>query len=120
MAFRFRKSVKLFPGVRVNLSAGKRGLGVSSSLGGKGATVNMGTRRSSVSIGIPGSGLSHNQQIGGGKGKRRKSVGAQECAFSPSHQRKLSRFLQAIKIIIAVVIGLVVLIFIIGFFAGHR
>jgi hypothetical protein len=36
--FRFRKTFTIFPGVRINLSK----TGVSSSLGGRGATLNVG------------------------------------------------------------------------------
>ncbi|WP_407933078.1 DUF4236 domain-containing protein, partial [Herbiconiux daphne] len=36
MGFRFRKSVKIMPGVRLNFSKS----GMSTSIGGKGATMN--------------------------------------------------------------------------------
>lgn len=55
MAFRLRRSVKLFPGVRVNF--GKRGASVS--LGTRGARVTVGPRGTTTSLGIPGTGLSH-------------------------------------------------------------
>ncbi len=53
MAFRFRKSYKIAPGVRVNLSKG--GLGVSA--GTKGARVGVGPKGKYVSGGIPGTGI---------------------------------------------------------------
>lgn len=52
---RFRKTVGVAPGVKVNLSK----TGVSTSLGGHGATVNIGTKTRSVTLGIPGTGLSY-------------------------------------------------------------
>lgn len=55
MGFRFRKSVKLMPGVRLNLS--KRGTSVS--LGGKGFTHNIGKKGSRTTVGLPGTGLSY-------------------------------------------------------------
>ena len=64
MGFRFRKSIKIIPGVRLNLSKS----GISTSLGGKGATVNIG-KRSRATIGIPGTGISYVQPL---TGKRRK------------------------------------------------
>ncbi len=60
MAFRIRKSVKLLPGVRVNLSKS----GVSVSAGGRGAVVNVSSRGVRQSIGIPGTGLSWSKAKG--------------------------------------------------------
>jgi hypothetical protein len=56
MGFRFRKIISVLPGVKVNLSKS----GVSTSLGGKGATVNVGSSgKKTLTLGIPGSGLSY-------------------------------------------------------------
>src|SRR5690554_8112148 len=54
MAIRFRKSVKVMPGVRVNF--GKKGM--STSIGVRGATVNLSKRGTRVTAGLPGTGLS--------------------------------------------------------------
>ena len=55
MSFRFRKSIKLFPGVRINLSKS----GVSTSIGTRGATINLKSgRKARGTVGIPGTGLS--------------------------------------------------------------
>lgn len=59
MGFRFRKSVRLMPGVRLNFS----NRGVSTSLGGSGATVNIGKRGVRATAGLPGTGLSYSQQL---------------------------------------------------------
>ena len=56
MGFRFRKSLRLLPGLRLNLS--KRGAS-SLSIGGKGLTVNLGKKGSRTTVGIPGTGLSY-------------------------------------------------------------
>ncbi|NSW84216.1 MAG: DUF4236 domain-containing protein [Syntrophothermus sp.] len=53
MGWRFRKSIKIAKGVRLNLS--KRGLGVS--VGGKGFRVGIGPRGAYTSASIPGTGL---------------------------------------------------------------
>ena len=54
MGFRFRKSVKIMPGVRLNFSKS----GVSTSVGGSGATVNISSRGTRHTVGVPGTGLS--------------------------------------------------------------
>jgi hypothetical protein len=59
LAFRFRQSIRLLPGVRLNF--GKRG--VSASIGGAGATVNFGAKGVRGTIGLPGSGLSYSQML---------------------------------------------------------
>ncbi|HET6925638.1 MAG TPA: DUF4236 domain-containing protein [Hyphomicrobiaceae bacterium] len=56
--FRFRKSISVLPGVKVNLSK----TGVSTSVGGKGATLNIGHGKKNVTLGIPGTGLSYRTQ----------------------------------------------------------
>jgi hypothetical protein len=58
--FRFRKTFSILPGVRINLSK----TGVSSSIGGHGATVNVGKNGPMVTFGIPGTGLSYRTHIG--------------------------------------------------------
>lgn len=62
---RFRKSVKIMKGVKVNFSKS----GASLSLGGRGHSVNLGGRGVRVTNGIPGTGLSHSTNIGGGRKK---------------------------------------------------
>ncbi|KAB0549812.1 DUF4236 domain-containing protein [Pseudomonas argentinensis] len=54
MALRIRKSIKIAPGIRLNV--GKKG--VSTSVGGKGFTVNIGKKGTRLTTGIPGSGIS--------------------------------------------------------------
>ncbi|MFZ0615366.1 MAG: DUF4236 domain-containing protein [Chthoniobacterales bacterium] len=59
--FRFRRSVKLFPGVRWNI--GKKSS--SLSFGGKGAHYTVGGPRGSrTTVGIPGTGLSYTETSG--------------------------------------------------------
>jgi Protein of unknown function (DUF4236) len=61
MGFRFRKIISVLPGVKVNLSK----TGVSTSLGGHGATVNVGTSgKRTITLGIPGSGMSYQMPLG--------------------------------------------------------
>lgn len=55
MGLRFRRTLRLLPGVRVNLSKS----GASLSLGGRGATVNLSSRGVRRTVGLPGTGLSY-------------------------------------------------------------
>ena len=59
MGFRFRRSVKVFPGVRVNFS----GSGVSTSVGSRGTSVTIGKRGTYLNLGVPGTGVSFRQRI---------------------------------------------------------
>lgn len=55
MPFRFRRSIKLFPGFRLNIT--KRGIS-SLSIGRTGTRVNLGKKGVTTTLGIPGSGFS--------------------------------------------------------------
>jgi hypothetical protein len=55
MGFRFRRSIRLLPGIRVNLSKS----GASASVGVRGAHVTVGHGKVRETVGLPGSGLSH-------------------------------------------------------------
>lgn len=65
MGVRFHRSVRLLPGVRINFSKS----GASLSLGGKGLTYNIGSKRNRATVGIPGSGLSYSKTMGNGKAR---------------------------------------------------
>ena len=67
MGLRFRKSVKIAPGVRLNLNKNS----TSVSFGGKGAhyTVSS-TGRKTASVGIPGTGISYSATTSSGKGSK--------------------------------------------------
>lgn len=68
MGLRFRKSVKLCKGVRVNF--GKTG--ASLSVGTKGARYTMhSSGRRTASVGVPGTGLSYTKSSGGGSRKNK-------------------------------------------------
>jgi tetratricopeptide (TPR) repeat protein len=93
-SFRFRRSIKLGPGVRLNL--GKTGLGVS--FGVRGARRSFHTSgRQTASVGIPGSGLGYVQTSSGGG---RSSAPPAELAakpgwFAPKHEKEFYKALQA-------------------------
>lgn len=59
--FRIRRSIRLAPGIRLNLSKS----GVSTSIGPRGATVNVGGKRGPrATVGVPGTGVSFTEQLG--------------------------------------------------------
>lgn len=63
MGFRFRQSIRLFPGVRLNFSK----TGTSVSIGGKGATTNISNRGVRNTVSLPGTGLSYSTFTPSGK-----------------------------------------------------
>ena len=111
MGFRFRKSFKIAPGVRFNLS--KKSIGVS--FGGKGARVSVNSSgRKTASVGIPGTGISYTKNLNTNHGAQQasKSAGAEENGFySENHGQKppkppMSRKKKIILICIGIFVGL--------------
>ena len=72
MALRFRKSIKLAPGIRMNLSGG----GLSWSLGPRGASIGIGKRGTFLNSGIPGTGLYSRQSLTGSSSAPRQQASA--------------------------------------------
>jgi len=58
MGFRFRRSFRLMPGIRLNVSKS----GVSTSIGRRGAWLTFGPRGTRATVGIPGTGVSYTEQ----------------------------------------------------------
>lgn len=56
--FRFRRTFKIAPGLRVNLSKS----GISGSVGKRGAWFTLGPRGTRETVGIPGTGMSYTGQ----------------------------------------------------------
>ena len=63
MGIRFRRSVKILPGMRINFSKS----GMSTTIGPKGASINIGHNGAYLNTGIPGTGLYMREKISGGK-----------------------------------------------------
>jgi len=59
MSLRFRRSVRLFPGVRLNFSRS----GISTTVGVRGASMTLGPRGTYANVGLPGSGLSYRTKV---------------------------------------------------------
>jgi hypothetical protein len=94
MGFRFQKRIKIFPGVRLNIS--KSGLGVS--VGPRGAKLSVGPTGTFVHTSAVGTGLYYRQKISpnkskstGGGGGRKKSLGDVDEAVLNTHLETQSR-----------------------------
>lgn len=62
VALRFRKRIRIAPGVRINIT----GKGITSAtIGPRGASVNVGKRGTYLNTGIPGTGLYARERISG-------------------------------------------------------
>lgn len=74
MGFRFRKSFKIAPGVKLNL--GKKSAGIS--IGGKGGGLSFNTKNGvRARASVPGTGISYSTKVGGGtKSSKKKRVGS--------------------------------------------
>lgn len=70
MGFRFRKSFKIAPGVKVNIGKKSVGMSVGGKHGGVSFNSKTGTK---VRTSIPGSGLSYSTSLGGSKKRTAKS-----------------------------------------------
>lgn len=79
MGFRFRRSLKIAPGIRLNL--GKRG--TSLSIGGRGATVNVGKKGVRTTVGIPGTGISYSKHTSYGSGQNQPQSSGQPQKVTP-------------------------------------
>jgi len=70
MPLRFRRSLRLLPGVRLNISK----TGTSVSVGGRGATANFSKRGVYGTVGLPGTGISVRERLDARSPARRRSV----------------------------------------------
>lgn len=85
MGLRYRKSMKVAPGIRLYL--GKNG--ISTSFGRRGASISVGKRGTFLNVGLPGTGLSYRQRIDstGTKKKVQQKSNISEAVPSITHQR---------------------------------
>ena len=79
--FRFRRSFKLFPGVRINLSK----TGISTSVGVRGATVNLRGEKITTTVGVHGTGISYR-----GSESLHPGTHAMQAESSPDNENSLS------------------------------
>jgi hypothetical protein len=88
MGFRFRKRIKILPGVWFNLSKS----GVSTSIGGKGLTVNLKNGKTKTTVGIPGTGLSYSETTTG------------KLDELPAERRAISAWLWLLLVVVIVLV----------------
>ena len=81
MPFRFRKSIKILPGVYLNVS--KSGIGASVGVRGARYSIHSSGRRT-ASVGIPGTGLSYTKTLSGGAKRGAPSTVPAQQAPSPA------------------------------------
>lgn len=86
MGTRFRKSVKICKGVKVNFSKS----GASLSLGGRGHSLNLGGRGARVTVGIPGTGLSYSTKLGSNSKRKSSSSSHKRSSGSRASRSKVS------------------------------
>lgn len=86
MGFRFRKSVKILPGVRLNFS--KKGMGVR--VGGKHGGVSVGPSGTYVSTSIPGTGIYYSEKIKSNSKTSTSRSGASAPAAKAPKKRPVS------------------------------
>lgn len=72
MGFRFRKSIKIAKGVKINI--GKKGIS-SVSVGGKGASLNIGKKGVYGNVSAPATGLSYRGRLDAPKTKSQQLKG---------------------------------------------
>jgi Protein of unknown function (DUF4236)/Bacterial SH3 domain len=108
MVFRFRRSVRIAPGIRINLSKS----GLSYSFGGRGATVNVGLKGTKATYGIPGTGLTYSEQLAPAKKRRKASSPVEPApplpAADPSAGRRFS-LPRAIGVAVALILAVVII-----------
>lgn len=80
---KFRRRVKLFPGVNLNLSKS----GISTTIGGRGASVNFNKKGTFLNTGIPGTGLYDRQKIGNRKKKDVNPSAGESVEVEPIEKR---------------------------------
>lgn len=89
MGMRFRRSVKIMPGVRINFSKS----GMSTTIGPKGASVNIGKKGAYLNTGIPGTGLYMREKIGGGQAKTRQASSTSTSkGYDPEFLRRYEQY----------------------------
>ena len=109
MAWNFRKRVKVAPGVTLNFSKN----GVSTTIGPKGANINISKRGVYGNAGIPGTGLYKREKISGKRIKNKTtlvygSARSSEHDIDPESVSTKEAVIGVLSLVVGVVIGLFV------------
>jgi hypothetical protein len=105
MGFRFRRSIKILPGIRLNLSRS----GISTSVGVRGAHITVGHGKVRETIGIPDTGLSYTHVEGTHQAHQEGQGEAMPAAVTeplPKGNAVRGVFWFALIVAIAVAVGL--------------
>ena len=110
MGLRFRKSIKIAPGVKMNI--GKKSVGISVGTKGARMSINSSGRRT-TSIGVPGTGLSYVKSSGGGASKKGSEYSSfsdepeeENVNYDPSFYRQKARNVKINSITFRITLGL--------------
>ncbi len=95
MGLRFRRSIRVLPGIRINLSRS----GLSTSVGVRGAHVTVGHGKVRETVGVPGSGVSYTT-----------TQSTRSGAYSAPDSAKPGRFWRVVVGILAILFLLPVII----------
>jgi hypothetical protein len=99
MGFRFRRSLKIAPGIRLNFS--KRG--TSLSLGGRGFTTNISKRGTKTTVGLPGTGISYSTSS-----PRKKRSSLREPVISDPPAPGAGALVKILKIVFFILLAMLV------------
>lgn len=103
MALRFRKRIRIAPGVHINLSK----TGVSTTLGPRGASINIGKKGAYLNAGIPGTGIYARERIAGPKKTSQQAMKEQLPQIAPPVEKSKKLIEWAIAAVIVAVILIV-------------
>lgn len=78
MGWRFRRSIRVFPGLKLNFSKS----GISTTIGTRGASVTVGPKGTYANVSIPGTGLYNRQKISDNNSKSNLIDSSQYAIFS--------------------------------------
>lgn len=81
MGFRFHKSIKIAPGLKLNLN--KKSVSVTAGTKGAHYTISSSGKKT-ASVGIPGTGLSYTTSSGGKNGRSKKKKSSSGSSFLPA------------------------------------
>lgn len=85
MGLRLRKSIKIMPGLKINLSKS----GASLTVGKAGACVNVSKRGTRATVGLPGTGISYSTQVSAHTSTRRATSKAAATPISALPEQRL-------------------------------
>lgn len=109
MAWNFRKRVKVAPGVTLNFSKN----GVSTTIGPKGANINISKSGVYGNAGIPGTGLYKREKISGKRTKSKTTLAygsarSSENNIDPESVSTKEAVIGVLSLVVGIIVGLIV------------